>query len=345
MRKVIECVPNFSEGNNKEKINEIIAEINAVPDVYVLHKDMGLAANRTVITFAGAPERVVEAAFRAIKKSLEVIDMRVQKGVHPRIGATDVCPLVPVSGISMEETILWAHRLAKRVGEELGIPVYCYGNAAFIEERRNLANIRKEQYEGLPEKIKTPEGQPDFGPAAFIPRFGAVAIGARDFLIAYNIDLETTSVAVARTIAREVREYKYPGGTNTKDLQEGQMHSNPGLKAVKAIGWYIEEYGNAQVSINLTNFRTTPIYKVFERVKSEAEILNTTVTGSEIIGLVPLEALTEVGKFYTRDDSLPELQLVEAAIHHLGLNLTNAFPMEEKILEYAMKNTGLLSKS
>jgi len=345
MEKIIECVPNFSEGNDKKIIRQLISEIQSVKNACVLHTDMGLAANRTVITFAGEPEAVVEAAFRVIRKAAEIIDMRSQKGVHPRIGATDVCPLVPVSGITMEETVSWAHQLARRVGEELKLPVYCYGDAALIGERRNLAHIRKGQYEGLPEKIKKPDGHPDYGPAAFVPHFGAVAIGARDFLIAYNIDLQTKSVSVARKIAQNIREnqiFRKDFAPSRNSEETPMAVSNKGLKAVKAIGWYIEEYGNAQVSINLTNFRTTPIHEIYERVKSEANYYHTVVTGSEIIGLVPLQVLTDAGKFYTNDVSLSDLQLINASINHLGLSQKRPFRVKEKILEYAMKDTGLV---
>ncbi len=345
MEKIIECVPNFSEGKDKKIIRQLISEIKSVKNVCVLHTDMGLAANRTVITFAGEPEAVVEAAFRVIRKAAEIIDMRSQKGVHPRIGATDVCPLVPVSGITMEETVRWAHQLARRVGEELKLPVYCYGAAALIGERRNLAHIRKGQYEGLPEKMKNPDGHPDFGPAAFIPHFGAVAIGARDFLIAYNIDLQTNSVSVARKIAQNIREHQIfkKDSAQAENSEDNLITvSNKGLKAVKAIGWYIEEYGHAQVSTNLTNFRVTPIHEIFKRVISEAEKYNTIVTGSEIIGLVPLEVLTDAGKFYTQDSILPDRFLVDAAIHYLGLVQKGPFSKQEKILEYAMENAGLL---
>lgn len=343
MKKVIECVPNFSEGKDKDKIDKIISEIQTVRGVFVLNKDMGLAANRTVITFAGEPQNVVEAAFRAIKKAAALIDMREQKGVHPRIGATDVCPLVPVLGITMEETIVFARQLAERVGQELNIPVYCYEFAALKEERINLAYIRKGQYEGLPEKLQTKDGYPDFGPAHFNSKAGAVAIGARDFLIAYNIDLQTTSAAIARKIATKIREKGQVKSDengnvvlNKKGIPEFAFN---GLKAVKAIGWYIEEYGNAQVSVNITNFRLTPLHIVFERVKAEAGKLNVNVKGSEIIGLVPVAVLEAAGKYYTRDNSMPRELLIETAILKLGLNVRSPFSLKEKVLEYILATT------
>jgi len=288
MPAIIECVPNFSEGRDAGLIKQITDQIQTVEGVRLLDVDPGKAANRTVVTFVGPPEEVIESAFRAAKKAAELIDMRKHRGEHPRFGATDVCPLVPVAGITMEETVQYARRLGRRIGEELGIPVYLYEYAATSEARRNLANVRAGEYEGLREKLLRPEWKPDFGPAEFNARSGATAVGARDFLVAYNVNLNTTSTRRANAIAYDIREkgrVKTMDGTpHGKPLldEKGQKVWEPGsLKCVKAIGWYIEEYGIAQISINLTNLNVTPLHVAFDECCRRAEARGVRVTGSE----------------------------------------------------------------
>lgn len=334
MNQILECVPNFSEGRDTTVILQIAEAIASVNNVKVLHIDSGKAANRTVITFIGDPESVVEAAFRSAKKASEVIDMTKQTGEHPRFGALDVCPLVPVSSITMEETILYARQLGKRIGEELGIHVYSYGNAAFVKERENLAYCRAGEYEGLPVKLKLPEGKPDFGPLTFNAKSGASAVGARDFLIAYNVNLNTASVQIAKAIASEVREKGKLSGKNS----EGKSIYTPGsLKSVKAIGWYIEEFGFAQVSMNLTNINITPLHVAFDEVCKSAENHGAKVTGSEIVGLVPLKSMLEAGSFFFRKQNLsikvPYNALIEMAVRSLGLSQLYEFKPEEKVIE------------
>ena len=348
--KLIECVPNFSEGRDMSVIRQITAEIESVEGVRLLHVDPGRATNRTVVTFTGAPDEVVEAAFRAVRKAAELIDMSRHKGAHPRMGATDVCPLVPLSGITIEETVAYAHRLAERIGKELQIPVYCYEYAAFREERRNLANCREGEYEGLKEKLKDPAWKPDFGPAVFNRRSGATAVGARNFLIAYNVNLNTTSVRRANAIAFDVREkgrVKRKGDRLTGEIirdQRGEPVFLPGsLKAVKAIGWYIEEYGIAQISMNLTDIKTTPVHVAFDEVCRKAEARGVRVTGSEIVGLVPLNVLLDAGRYFLhkqkRSTGIPEKELLKIAIKSLGLNDLYAFDPQQKIIEYRMAGT------
>jgi len=277
MKKLIECVPNFSEGKDMTIIKQITDEIESVEGVKLLDVDPGAATNRTVVTIVGTPEEVVEAAFLAVKKASEIIDMSKHKGAHPRMGATDVCPLVPVSNITMEETVEHARRLAKRIGEELEIPIYCYENAAFIEKRRNLANCRLGEYEGLANRFSKPEWKPDFGPARFNAKSGATAVGARDFLVAYNVNLNTTSTRRANAIAFDVRErgrVKREGGLLSGKIvrdEKGNKVNIPGtLKSVKGIGWFIEEYGIAQISLNLTNISITPVHVAFEETSKKA---------------------------------------------------------------------------
>lgn len=348
--KLIECVPNFSEGRDMSVIRQITAEIESVEGVRLLHVDPGRATNRTVVTFTGAPDEVVEAAFRAVRKAAELIDMSRHKGAHPRMGATDVCPLVPLSGITMEETVAYAHRLAERIGKELQIPVYCYEYAAFREERRNLANCREGEYEGLRVKLKDPAWKPDFGPAVFNRRSGATAVGARNFLIAYNVNLNTTSVRRANAIAFDVREkgrVKRKGDRLTGEIirdRRGEPVFLPGsLKAVKAIGWYIEEYGIAQISMNLTDIKTTPVHVAFDEVCRKAEARGVRVTGSEIVGLVPLNVLLDAGRYFLhkqkRSTGIPEKELLKIAIKSLGLNDLYAFDPQQKIIEYRMAGT------
>src|SRR5450631_82322 len=307
MNPIIECVPNFSEGNNPEVIRQITAEIEAVEGARLLNTDPGKATNRTVVTFVGSPEDVVEAAFLAIKKAGELIDMRRHRGEHPRMGATDVCPLIPVSGISMEETARWAQKLAERVGNELGIPVYLYEAAQENKARSNLSVIRAGEYEGFAEKIRKTEWKPDFGPAVFDEKRGATVIGARDFLVAYNVNLNTTSVRRANSVAFDVREagrIKREGnpvyGSIVRD-ESGQPITTPGsLKSVKAIGWFIKEYGVAQISMNLTNLSVTPLHFAFDEVCRKADARGLRVTGSELVGLIPLQSLLDAGEYFLK---------------------------------------------
>jgi len=349
MNQLIECVPNFSEGNDLSVIKQITDEIESVDGVKLLDVDPGKATNRTVVTFVGSPEEVIEAAFRAVKKASELIDMSKHKGEHPRMGATDVCPLVPVSNISMEETVKYAHQLAKRIGEELNIPVYCYENAATKEVRRNLANVRSGEYEGLKEKLADPEWKPDYGPAVFNAGFGAMAVGARDFLVAYNINLNTTSTRQANSIAFDVRErgrVKRKGDSITGEIvkdEKGNHVMIPGtLKATKAIGWYIEEYGIAQISINLTNISITPVHVAFDEVCKSAESKGIRVTGSELVGLIPLKAMLDAGKYFLkkqkRSIGVSDKELIKIAVKSLGLNDLYTFKPEEKIIEYVLED-------
>jgi glutamate formiminotransferase/formiminotetrahydrofolate cyclodeaminase len=336
MLPIIECVPNFSEGRNPEIIRQITDQIESVAGVRLLNVDPGKATNRTVVTFVGAPEAVVEAAFLAIRKAGEVIDMRTHKGEHPRMGATDVCPLIPVAGISMEETARWAQRLAERAGSELQIPVYLYEAAQPDKRRNNLSVIRAGEYEGFFKKILLPEWKPDFGPAEFDARRGATVIGARDFLVAYNVNLNTTSTRRANAIAFDVREagrvIKEGGG----DVQV------PGtLKAVKAIGWYIEEYGIAQISMNLTNIRVTPVHAAFDEVCRSASARGIRVTGSELVGLIPLQAMLDAGRYFLekqqRSTGVSEKELIRIAILSMGLDELGPFKPEERIIEYQLR--------
>ena len=345
--QLIECVPNFSEGNDMSVIKQITDTIESVEGVKLLDVDPGKATNRTVVTFVGTPAEVVEAAFSAVKKASELIDMRKHKGAHPRFGATDVCPLVPVSNITMEETVEYARKLAKRIGEELNIPVYCYENAAFDEKRKNLAYCRSGEYEGLPDKLGQSEWKPDFGKAEFNARAGAVAVGARDFLVAYNINLNTTSTRRANAIAFDIREKgraKREGhpltGSIVKD-EKGNPVMIPGsLKAVKGIGWYIEEFGIAQVSLNLTNISTTPVHVAYDEAFSKAEVRGVRVTGSEIVGLIPLKAMLDAGKYFLkkqqRSVGVPEGELIKIAVKSMGLDDLYPFRPEEKIIEYVL---------
>ena len=349
MRQLIECVPNFSEGRDMNIIRQITDEIEKVSGVRLLDVDPGKATNRTVVTFVGTPLEVIEAAFQAIKKASEVIDMSKHKGEHPRFGGTDVCPLVPVSGITMEETAEFAHKLAERVGKELLIPVYCYENAAFKEERRNLANCRAGEYEGLARKLEDPEWKPDFGPVKFNPRTGVTAIGARDFLVAYNINLNTTSTRRANAVAFDIREKGRPvregnpvTGKIKKDKNGEEIWEPGALKAAKAIGWFIEEYGIAQVSVNLTNINITPVHIAFEEGCKSAQNRGMRVTGSELVGLIPLKAMTDAGKYFLRKQNrsvgVAEKELVRIAIKSLGLDDLKPFNPKEKIIEYLLED-------
>ncbi len=350
MKQLIECVPNFSEGRDMNIIKQITDQIETVEGVKLLDVDPGKATNRTVVTFVGTPDAVVEAAFRAVKKASEVIDMSKHKGEHPRMGATDVCPLVPVSNITMEETVEYARQLAKRIGEELEIPVYCYENAAFTEERRNLANCRKGEYEGLADRFGKPEWKPDFGPAKFNAKSGATAVGARDFLVAYNINLNTTSTRRANAIAFDIRErgrVKREGdpitGKIVKDEKGNKVYIPGSLKAVKGIGWYIEEYGIAQISLNLTNISITPVHVAFEEACKKAEARGIRVTGSELVGLIPLKAMLDAGKHFLRKQKrslgISENELIKIAVKSLGLDDLKPFNPKEKIIEYMIEDT------
>jgi len=338
MQQLIECVPNFSEGNDLNIIKQITDQIESVEGVRLLNVDPGKATNRTVVTFVGNPLAVVEAAFRAIKKAGELIDMTKHKGEHPRMGATDVCPLIPIANISMEETAEYAQQLAKRVGEGLQIPVYLYEAAQPNKDRSNLSVIRAGEYEGFFKKIKQPEWKPDFGPAEFDVKRGATVIGARDFLVAYNVNLNTTSTRRANAVAFDVRE----AGRKIKD-DSGQMITVPGtLKYVKAIGWYIEEYGIAQISINLTHINLTPVHIAFDEVCRRAEARGLRVTGSELVGLIPLKAMLDAGKYFLRKQQrsvgVSEKELIKIAVKSLGLDELGPFKPEEKIIEYMLKN-------
>jgi len=348
MKRIIECVPNFSEGRELEVIRLITEEIERVQGIKLLNVDPGYATNRTVVTFAGAPEEVVEAAFLAIKKASELIDMRHHTGEHPRFGATDVCPLVPVSGITMEETVEYARALAKRVGEELLIPVYCYEHAAYEPKRQSLANCRSGEYEGLAEKLASSQWKPDFGPAAFNARSGAIAIGARNFLIAYNINLNTTSVRRANAIAFDVREAGRVlriGDPVTGKIvydEKGEPVRIPGtLKKVRAIGWYIKEYKMAQISMNLTDITATPVHVAFDEVCAKASERGIRVTGSELIGVVPLQCMLDAGKYFLhkqeRSSGIPDEEIIEMAVRSMGLGELAPFDPQKRIIEYLLR--------
>ncbi len=349
MPALIECVPNFSEGRDPEIIRQITSVVEGVEGATLLHVDPGKATNRTVVTIAGAPEAVCEAAFRAMAKAAELVDMRHHTGEHPRMGATDVCPLVPISGITMEETAAFARELAERVGKELGIPVYLYEAAQPNAAKRNLSVIRAGEYEGLAAKQADPAWKPDFGPVAFNPRSGATAIGARDFLVAYNVNLNTTSTRRANAIAFDVREAGRPAregdpltGKAIVDA-EGRPVMIPGtLKAVKAIGWYIAEYDLAQVSMNLVDINVTPLHVAFDEVVRAAEARGIRVTGSELVGLVPLQTMLDAGRYFLRKQQrslgVSEQELIRTAIRSLGLNELVPFEPEERIIEYRLRN-------
>ena len=338
-KRILECVPNFSEGRDLSVIKQITDVIESVKNVKLLDVDRGKDTNRTVVTFAGDPEAVAEAAFLAVKKASEMIDMSKHSGEHPRMGATDVCPFIPVSGITMEETVIIARKVAERIGEELQIPVYCYENSAFEEKRRNLANCRAGEYEGLEMKLADPEWKPDFGPGFLNKRSGATAVGARDFLVAFNVNLNTTSTRRANAIAFDVRE-------KGRDImnEKGEKINVPGtLKSVKAIGWYIGEYGIAQISMNLTNISLTPVHIAFDEVCRKAEARGIRVTGSELVGLIPLKSLLDAGKYFLekqqRSSGVSDDELIKIAVKSMGLNELHPFRPEEKIIEYVMEDT------
>lgn len=348
MKQYIECVPNFSEGRNMEIIGQITREIETTDGVKVIGVEPGKAANRTVITFTGTPEAVCEAAFRMVKIASELIDMRKHQGEHPRFGAIDVLPLIPLYGITMEETVELTWKLGKRIGEELGIPIYCYEFAAFEEKRRNLASCRSGEYENLPQKLTDPQWKPDFGPASFTPRVaqtGAIALGARNILLAYNVNLNTTSAQIASKIAAEVREKgtvkrtgNLPDGEIIKD-EHGKTMYEPGLlKGVKGIGWYIEDYGIAQCSYNITDLEKTSIEQVFEATCERAEKQGIKVTGSELIGLIPLQAILNAGTYFLkkqhRSTDISMEEIIQVAIDSLGLAELAPFEPKKKIIEF-----------
>jgi len=353
--KLVECVPNFSEGRDKDKIQAIAREIEATPGVRLLDVDPGESTNRTVVTFIGPPEAVREAAFRAIRKAAELIDMRAHKGAHSRIGATDVCPFVPVAGVTMDDCVRLARELGRRVADELGIPVYFYEEAATRPERRNLAVIRSGEYEGLPEKLKDPAWAPDCGAPAFNARSGATVIGAREFLIAYNINLNTRDRKLANEIALNIRESgrarRGADGEIVRDAA-GTAVKLPGkFEHVKAVGWYIEDYGIAQISINFTNYKITPIQRVFDEVVLQAQRLGLRVTGSELVGLIPKEALLSAGRHYLekqgKSPGAPDDELVRTAVRSLGLGDVVSFDAKKKIIEnqFEEPETLLVKKS
>ncbi len=336
MSVLVECVPNFSEGRDPAVIQQITAAISSVEGVMLLDVDPGKATHRTVVTFVGAPEPVLEAAVRGAAKAKELIDMRQHQGEHPRFGALDVCPLVPVAGITMEETAALARRLAQRLGEEVGLTIYCYERAASTPARRNLADVRAGEYEGLEAKLRDPAWAPDFGPSTFDPGSGATAVGARDFLLAYNVNLNTTSTRRANAIAFDVREK----GREVKG-EDGVMRQQPGtLRSVKGIGWYIPEYGVAQVSLNLTDVSVTPLHVAFDECVRAAAARGVRVTGSELVGLVPLRAMLDAGRYFLekqqRSTGVSDAELIKIAVRSLGLSDLAPFRPEEKIVEYAI---------
>ncbi len=358
MKQLIECVPNFSEGRNLDLIKQITDEIEKSEGVKLLDVDPGFTTNRTVVTFVGTPDEVVATAYKVIAKAKELIDMRGHHGDHPRFGATDVCPLVPVSNITMEETAEYARKLAKKVGEELNIPVFCYENAAFEPKRRNLANCRQGEYEALKERIASAEWKPDFGPCEFteeVAKSGASAIGARDFLIAVNYNLNTTSTRRANAIAFDVREKGRPKregnpitGKIMKD-ENGNPINIPGtLKGTKAIGWFIKEYGVAQVSMNITDTNTTPLHVAFEEVCNKAAARGIRVTGTEIVGLVPKKTLIDAGKYFLRKQQrslgIDEAEIIKIAIKSMGLDDLKPFIPEEKVIEYLIEKDNKTEK-
>lgn len=352
MKQLIECVPNISEGRDENLIRQVTDVVETVEGVRLIDVDPGKATNRTVITFVGTPEAACEAAFRLVKKASELIDMSRHHGEHPRFGATDVCPLVPVSNISMEETAEYARKLAKRIGEELNIPIYCYEFAAFSPERKNLANCRKGEYEGLKEKLADPQWKPDFGPAGFndyVKKTGVTAVGARNFLVAYNVNLNTTSTRRANAIAFDVRErgrVKREGdpltGKIVKDDKGNKVYEPGLLKSVKAIGWFIEEYGIAQISMNLTDITVTSVHEAFDVVCKSAESRGIRVTGSELVGVIPLKAMLDAGKHYLhkqqRSTGIPDREIIKIAVKSLGLDELGPFDPDKKIIEYILED-------
>lgn len=345
MARLVECVPNFSEGRNRAVIDAIADTIRGAADVKLLDVDPGADTNRTVYTFVGSPEAVAEAAVKAAHKAYELIDMSKHHGAHPRIGAMDVCPIVPISDVTMDECVEIARGIGRRIGDELQLPVYFYEYAATSEARRSLANIRTGEYEGLERKLQDPAWAPDAGPARFDPRFGAPVVGAREFLIAYNVNLNTRDRKLANEIALTIRENgrlaRDKQGNTVVDAAGNQVRTPGRLKAVRAIGWYIEQYRQAQVSINLINYKTTPLHVVFETVREEAEKAGLIVTGSELVGLMPLQPLLDAGTFYLKKQGksagAPEREVVEMAVRSLGLDQLADFDPEKKIIDYQFR--------
>lgn len=348
MQRLMECVPNFSEGRDRNVIDAIASQVETVEGVRLLDVDPGRATNRTVVTFVGPPEEVIEAAVRAIARATELIDMSQHTGEHPRFGATDVCPLVPVSGVTMEETVDYARELGRRLGEELGLSIYCYENAATVPERHNLADVRHGEYEGLAARLEDPDWKPDFGPATFNPHSGATAVGARGFLVAYNVNLNTTSTRRANAIAFDVRERGRPkriGDPLTGEIQrddQGEQVWIPGsLEKVKAIGWFIEEYRVAQISMNLTDIKVTPVHIAFDEVSNRAQARGVRVTGSELVGLIPLDSILQAGRHYLRKQhrstGVSDSELIKIAVKSLGLDELAPFDPSRKIIEYAIE--------
>jgi len=351
MKQIIECVPNFSEGRNNKVIQKLANEIKSIEGVSLLNVDPGKATNRSVFTFVGEPEKVIDAAFLAIKLASEIIDMRNHKGEHPRMGSTDVCPLIPIQNISMKEVIYYSNKLAKKVGNELNIPVYLYENSAKIHKRSNLAYVRSGEYEALKSKLLNDEWKPDYGPTDFklIERYGATAICARDFLIAYNINLNTTSTRRANAVAFDIREkgrLKRKNNLLTGEILKDKNGNNiwtPGtLKGVKAIGWYIKEYGICQVTMNITDLKSTPLHQAFDETEKKAMKRGLRVTGSELIGLVPKKVLIDAGLYFIkkqkRSTGIPEKEIIKIAIKTLGLNEISEFNPDKRIIEYLINN-------
>ena len=349
MQKLIECVPNFSEGRDQNVIRQITDAIESVDGVSLLDVDPGASTNRTVVTLVGSPDSAVEAAFRAIKKAAELIDMRKHKGAHPRMGATDVCPFIPVSNVSWDEVIACANRLGKRVGDELKIPVYLYEKAAKNKSRSNLSVIRAGEYEGFFEKIRQPEWKPDFGPDKFNEKSGATVIGVRDFLVAYNVNLNTRSVRRANSVAFDVREQGRvqtedgtPGGKPVLDGNGEPVRISGTLKHVKAIGWFVKEYGIAQVSMNLTNIEETPVHAAFDACCESAAERGLRVTGSEIVGMVPKKCLVDAGRYFLRkqkwSEGVSDEELIDIAIRSMGLSELKPFDPKEKVIEFKIES-------
>ncbi|MEN8221609.1 MAG: glutamate formimidoyltransferase, partial [Acidobacteriota bacterium] len=343
MEKIIECVPNFSEGKDMGVIEKITDEIKTIENVVLLDVDPGKDTNRTVVTFAGSPEGVEEAAFLAIKKAAELIDMSKHKGAHARMGATDVCPFVPVSGVTMEDCIEVSKKLGKRVGEELGIPVFLYANSASSPDRKRLPDIREGEYEALQEKFNNNDFIPDFGEPVFNSRSGATAIGARGFLIAYNVNLNTRQTKIANKIAKRIREK----GRVVKNKETGEKKTVPGLfKGVQGMGWYIDEYKMAQVTVNILDFNESPLYKIFDESDKLANEFGARVTGSELVGLIPLKALHEAGLHYLKKQGastgVSEREILRIAVQSMGLSEVSEFNIDERVIEYRFRKPGKL---
>ena len=345
--KLIECVPNFSEGRDQDVINQITSEITSISTIKLLDVDPGKDTNRTVVTFVGPPEDVIEAAFLAISKASELIDMSNHKGAHPRMGATDVCPLIPIQGVSVDECISYSNKLAEKVAQKLKIPIFMYEKSSNKKDRQNLANIRKGEYEGMSEKLKDKEWKPDYGPSKLNKKSGVTAIGVREFLIAYNINLNTSDKKLASDIALDIRE----AGRAKRDKKgkiirdkNGVMVKVPGsLKDVKAVGWYLEEHNIAQVSMNLVNYKTTSVHQAFEEVSQQAQKRGMRVTGSELVGLIPLKPLLDAGRYFlkkqNKSEGVTDEQLIHIAVKSLGLDEMYDFNKNEKIIEYIINDS------